>query len=624
MALEGRVIGLALALLGAGTPDPAFVRAESAFMRHDLAGAERAYQEVLATDTVTRHRVQAAVTLANFAWRVRGDTLAANRWLREAPGPRGRFAAYRERTRMRLAFGDAPGARAAAERAMGAASTAAERDEAEGLLGRAIIEPALAVRLGTAETAPADSAMLARAIARLLAAVERSPGALEPARLLLAGAALGEDGPAALAAWRSYYLVGTGETAAGPLAEPRRVLDSLLPRLRPGHGTAGERLAIVRALAGSRFFAAAAALALTPAPSGAAPADGDPGAREVVAYARFLHDIERTTDEFYRATLLGRPDSAAWRSALVHRGARLWPRLVWEGPAPAFAPAALGEQLTRRFGVTLTLGETAGYRDLHYGHRVVDERREVEQHGRRATVRFVALDALVSNGFQSWAWDGRAAHGGWATADLIVQIRPLYAEKPLEVWRELRDPVAQREAAARIAADSAADLARARTTPVAYFPGVAARLERDGRRRLLDSLAASGLRDRELEAAFTRELGRAAVESSIFAHEGRHAIDAAWPELSTADREFRAKLSQVTFAPRPRLSLDGILDANIGDQTAHGQANRRAMEGVLGWMESHAGEIAGLDRAAPRLPQLPRLTDAQLRAAFSSLDPLAR
>jgi hypothetical protein len=41
-------------------------------------------------------------------------------------------------------------------------------------------------------------------------------------------------------------------------------------------------------------------------------------------------------------------------------------------------------------------------------------------------------------------------------------------------------------------------------------------------------------------------------------------------------------------------------------------------------MTSQAGEIAGLDRAAPLLPQLPLLTDAQLRAAFSSLDPFAR
>ncbi len=623
MASEGRVTRLALVLLGIITPDPAFVRAESAFMRHDLAGAERAYREVLAIDTVGRHRVQAAVTLANLAWRVRHDTIAANRWLGRAPGPRRRFAALRERATMRLAFNNVPGARAAAERAVVAATTAAERDEAVALLGRVTIEPALAARLAIDPVGPLDSTVLADATERLLAVVTRSPGALEPARLLVAGAILIENGPAALAGWRSYYLVGTGDTASGPLAEPRRIVATMLPRLRPGSGTADERLALVRALAGSRFFASAAALALAAAPGVAAPAQWNANAREVVAYARFLRDVERATDEFYRETLLGRSKPTVWRSALVHRGARLWPRLAWDDSPPAVTPAALVAELSRRFGATISLGETAGYADLHYGHRVVDDRRTVQQYGREAAVRFVALDALASNGFQSWAWNGRAAHGGWANADQIVQVRPGYAEAPLEVWRALRDTAEQREVALRIAADSATDLMRARSTPVAYFPGVAARLQRDGHRRLLDSIAVTGLMGAELEAAFTRELGRAIVESSIFAHEGRHAIDTAWPELSTEDREFRAKLSQVTFAPHPRLALDGILDANIGDPTPHGQANRRAMEGVLAWMTSHAGETAGLDRAAPLLPQLPLLTDAQLRAAFSSLDPFA-
>jgi hypothetical protein len=205
-----------------------------------------------------------------------------------------------------------------------------------------------------------------------------------------------------------------------------------------------------------------------------------------------------------------------------------------------------------------------------------------------------------------------------------VQIRPLYAERPRRIWGELHDPVIQREMGARIAADSATDLVRARTTPVAYFPGAAARMERDGRQRLLDSLTAVGLTGSALQGAFTRELGHSTVESSIFAHEGRHAIDAADSALTSADREFRAKLSEVVFAPYPRLALGGILDANIGDDTPHGQANLNVVEGLLRWMTGHSRGIAGLDASAPLLPQLPLLTDDQLRAAFRSLDPLAR
>jgi hypothetical protein len=93
--------------------------------------------------------------------------------------------------------------------------------------------------------------------------------------------------------------------------------------------------------------------------------------------------------------------------------------------------------------------------------------------------------------------------------------------------------------------------------------------------------------------------------------------------FNAEEQEYRAKLSQVVFAPRPRLALHGTMSATVGDRTPHGRANERVLRGILAWMQAHAGEIAGLDPAAPLLPQLPRLSDAQLREAFSSLDPLA-
>jgi hypothetical protein len=615
---------LALALMAAIRPDPAFVRAERAFMQHDLPAAEQAYREVLAADTATQHRTQAAITLASIAWRVRRDTAAAGDWLRRVPVPGGRFAAMRERAIMRLAFGDVAGARAAADSAARTAVTMAEREAAEVVLGQTAVAPALAARVKGEPLTPAEASVVRTATARLRTVVERAPGALEPARLLIAAAILSENGPAVLTGWRSYYLVAAGDSVSGWLSGPRRVLEARLPALRPGAGTRADRLAIVQALADSRLFPAAAALALAADSGSTAPADADPRAREIVAYARFLADVERTTDEYYRDTLLGASDPSEWRSALIYRGARLWPRLMWGGPVPAFSADGLAAELDRRFGAVVNMGETAGYQDLHYGHRVVDERRTVTQYGHEAAVRFVALDGMVSNGFQSWAWNGRAGHGGWATAETIIQVRPLYAEGPRKVWRRLHDAAAQGEAVQRLDSDSAADLSRARGTPVAYFPGLAARLERDGHRYLLDSLERTGLRGAALEAAFTRELGRVEVESSIFAHEGRHAIDASDSELSAEEREYRAKLSQVVFAPVPQLALDGILDGTVGDATPHGQANRRVLEGVLGWITNHAREIAGLDPRLPLLLQLPLLTEYQVREAFQSLDPLAR
>jgi len=607
---------------------PPFVRAQQAFMSHDFARAEAAYRETLISDTVSARRLAAVVTLARISWRLRHDTAAADRLLGQATGlDRGSFTAAVERSAMLEAWGSHAAARAAALRAVDLAPSPVEREQGTVALAEAVIAPLLAVRLQrTVSEAAPDEAALRDVLTRLAIAVREAPGRLEAARLLVRAGALAEDGPAMLEGWRSYYLVGTGDTASGPLANARRILTALLA---PGGAAwspgAAARADLVHALADSRFFDAAAALALVPDRSGATLASRDPRAAEVVAYAECVEATARATNEFYRQSALGHPDKDAWRRSLDTAAQRLWPRLAWGGQVPAFDSVRLVTELDRRFGALVNLGRTAGYDDLHMGHRVVDDPRTVRQYGHEAQVRYVSLDAIVSNGFQSWAWDGRAAHGGWASESLIVQIRPGYAENGIEAWRRVTDSTAVRRLAAEIAQDSAADLERGTTDSAGYFPSVAKRLARDGRRALLDSLRAAGLSGPGLEAAFERELANSLLESSIFAHEGRHAIDRNLGlRLDSDEREYRAKLSEVALAPRPRLALGGIVSANIGDRTAHGQANARIMQGLIDWMRAHAGEIDGLDPSRPLLPQLPLLGNAQLRRAFASLDPLAR
>jgi hypothetical protein len=69
--------------------------------------------------------------------------------------------------------------------------------------------------------------------------------------------------------------------------------------------------------------------------------------------------------------------------------------------------------------------------------------------------------------------------------------------------------------------------------------------------------------------------------------------------------------------------MSSIVHPNIGDATPHGRANARVMLGLIRWMRAHGAEIAGFDAGQPVLLQLPLLTDAQLRRAFRSMDPLA-
>jgi hypothetical protein len=235
----------------------------------------------------------------------------------------------------------------------------------------------------------------------------------------------------------------------------------------------------------------------------------------------------------------------------------------------------------------------------------------------------VVIDGVVTNGLQSWAWDDAGAHGGWQRHETVVQVRPVFVEHAVGLWISA-DSTRRVHEARSIAVDSALDWQVAAADSITYLPGVAARLRRDGRDALLDSLRRAGVPDSALGDVFVRVASRLFRESSIFAHEGRHAIDdRLGRNFSAEEREFRAKLSEVAFADRPKLVMSSIMHPNIGDATPHGQANARVMYGLVRWMRAHAREIQGLDVRRPLLPQLPLLTDAQLRTAFRSMDPLA-
>ena len=109
------------------------------------------------------------------------------------------------------------------------------------------------------------------------------------------------------------------------------------------------------------------------------------------------------------------------------------------------------------------------------------------------------------------------------------------------------------------------------------------------------------------------------VDDCTFAHEGRHAIDDGAYDYE--EKEFRARLSEVAFAPAPGLCLGSSFAPDTGEE--HARANRRIMQGLLVWMNANRREIPGLDLDKPLLPQFHLLSDDQIRRAYASLDPLA-
>jgi hypothetical protein len=590
------------------------LRGEAALQRQEIGSAIEAFREA-ARDTSAARRSAAERMLGVIAWRFYGDDGQARSHFGAALATqRDSASTLVEMARLAVAEGRYRQAFVLADDARRSASDDLAYRAAVVQMGRTIGEAALAARLGDERSATpehVDSMSMALALRELGQLVRQQQGRTEEAHQLLLTALVAGDGRAAATGVASYYFINAGDTAMhsevpAAIAE----LNQLLP-LWQGDATArSDRARIAAALARTRLFDAAALVA--------------PRESEIAAYAAFCRRIERSANEYYRRTLLGQPHPDELTRAYIHAEHDLWPRLAWRGAQPKFFPAAADAELARRFGTLIELGITGGYYDLHMGHIVGEETRTVTQYGHSARVTFFVIDGIVTNGLQSWAWDDAGGHGGWQRRDTVVQVRPIFIEHTISLLVS-GDPVRHIREQRGISLDSALDWGIAARDSIAYLPGVAGRLRRDGRDFILDSLRSAGVRDSALGGTFVRVASQLIRESSIVAHEGRHAIDDDMGiPLSPAAREFRAKLSEVAFAQHPKIVMSSIVHPNIGDATPHGGANAQVMLGLIHWMRAHQKEIPGFVVTRPILPQLPLLSDAQLRTAFRAMDPLAR
>ena len=332
-------------------------------------------------------------------------------------------------------------------------------------------------------------------------------------------------------------------------------------------------------------------------------------------------------DDYYRKTALGKGSKEDFLRGWVEELRAHWGALGLPGTPEGKGLAELGTlaypTLEARYGTLINLGNTSGYFDLHLGHRITDERQTINQYGKTAQVRYQVLDTMISNGFQSWAWCYEMQHGGWSSGNTITSVRGDVAGGSLALLRKAVDPAERKTWDAEIARESLADEQRAAQNPCAFLPGLAGRLERSVLVEMLAELDRKGIQEpgaRRL--AFLAERERELEASTIFSHEGRHAIDKAMGIQDGATLEFRAKLSEIAFSRHPKLMFGQVHNSLLGDSTPHGQGNLRIVKGVLAWMEAHRAELQGFDPRRPTLPQLDLLTDEQLRRAVCAMDTL--
>ena len=441
------------------------------------------------------------------------------------------------------------------------------------------------------------------------------------ARLQLGHALLLGKGEEALSAWRLFFRLNeVSQVHPSLIAEP----NAFELALRSWQGSVAETKAkvLIKGLAESGFIDCAM---LVKQMAFARESHDDPEISALEHYATYLDRLDATVKHFYKGTVRGEVDVYDLNKAFNEDSEWLWNQMIWRGSRPKYSRSAFIKEVRKRYKGLILFNTVDSFYGLHVGQIILDDKRIIRQYGQEAEFQYTLIEHALTNGYVTWFTDGENAVGGWASSTgAFVQVRTGLNSKVTELWAMLEDPVERKKMAEQVARMSQGEEARARKNPYAYLPGLQFRLILEDSRAVVDSLRATGLSGNALRYTFISYMESMAEAAKIYAHEGRHSIDMKYKyQTGSANLEYTAKLSEIYFADRPFFMLGTLISSNLGNGTAHGDANLRLIKGIVGWMEANQSKIEGFDPTKPTLPQVGKMTAAQLKQAVRSLDPLA-
>jgi hypothetical protein len=453
------------------------------------------------------------------------------------------------------------------------------------------------------------------------------PGRPASAELLIGISLLLKNGPDVFYAWKSYFFITDNSQINRAQQTSYNSLNAILPVWNKRDLSKSERENLVQAIAASQFYDYAELLVETKL-FGTSGLTEKPEIKRILQFEKYIRAVQQMDDIYYPRIASGLKNyDSSYEISMEQVARKLWVTMDPRNTEVNYNEDEFFNQIEKKYGAEGYMGTTVGYFSMLLGLVVHDELKEINQYGLKATFRYIAISRLISKDFTSWY--GATNVGGWGTDSCIYQVRDAYLQEPFARLGWVTDSMAHGQIIKQIAEARKIDFITCRLDKYAEPSFLSLSIKLNASQELFDSLRKTGLSSNALYLAFISETLRLNVESTVFAHEGRHAIDQRYfknefDSMTQDERELRAKYSEIIFSSKPKLALTGsILGGDLDSNTIHGKANYRLRKIIADWMQLHSNEIGGLDNSIPLLMQLELLSDQQLREICISADPLS-
>ncbi len=463
-----------------------------------------------------------------------------------------------------------------------------------------------------------DTNLLKKTSELLSTVLETNIGMPLPSKLLLGISLLNNDGENVLKAWQSYFQIQDLKQVYPYLKDSAEKLNQICKNWHGHRLSPTDQEELIHALASSRFYEFIPSFVKINRKK----LSYNQKTKDLLTYSQYLKEVEKETNEYYRLIAIEQENESAYIDWLSNKKKGLWNTLSFTTQKDYNESDFLNET-EKHFGARGFTGGTGNYSGyvLALGHIVNQEKAKVEQYGYTPEFTYTQLDMMVSNGFSSWFWENKAI-GGWASDNEIIRVREVYLKAPIAAWNTITDTLERKKTKKTIHQF----LNNTSRSQLELAKGLATKLKYDALLDLYDSLSVIGLSQKNLKLAFLSKYQQYRMEASMLAHEGRHSIDQKYMTeefegWSSEIREFRGKLSQVVFAPDPRLELAGMVTRVTGN-SGHFKANKRMVDIVINWIKENKKNIPGYTDNKSEFSQIYLLSNEQIKECYKQADPL--
>lgn len=468
-----------------------------------------------------------------------------------------------------------------------------------------------------------DKTLLEEASMILQDVLSVNPTNVNATDTLLGISLLLEDGNTALKAWLSYYRFSDINSVYAYLKEPAKTLQRTLTKWNQETIHNDDKVAMVNALAQSRFYTYARIMAMKFGNSNDI-IRNNTQLQHIIAYSKHLEELTAYTDEYYRKMTLEEGDTDTYIDHIVSKSETMYTTLLsTEKVKDTFSMQNYRRLIRSKYGTVSILGRTSSspIMGLVMGQIVNERIRKVEQYGHSADFNFTELDMMVSNGYPSWYWEDRGA-GGFAIQGGFLRVKKMFKFLGISAWENVTDSVKRRKAEKKICKTLFESTLNSDKNTV--LAGLATKLELDALDQLYNQLTKEGYKGVSLQLKFIEHYDLYRDNATMFAHEGRHSLDRVvlqekYSALGTATIEYRARLSQIVFSESPKLELANMV-AGTGT-TGSGMANTMIVEVAEKWIKANTPQITGYDKNKLPIAQLYLLTNDQIKSIYRNVDP---